>query len=128
MSLNRIFSLLALVVCVAFAAVLLYLAFPDDEISGNSGLSAADIVPLQKDTSHESAPSLPVRLKIPSIGVDAPFEYVGLTSKGLVGAPKSANKVGWYKLSPRPGEAGNSIVDGHAGYSGGRSAVFYYFC
>ena len=30
-----------------------------------------------------------------------------------MGTPKSINNVGWYSLGPKPGEAGNTVMDGH---------------
>lgn len=56
---------------------------------------------------------LPVRLRIPSIGVDAPIVPVGLTATGEMGAPTEAYQVGWYQYGPRPGAAGNALLDGH---------------
>jgi LPXTG-site transpeptidase (sortase) family protein len=67
---------------------------------------------------------LPTRLKIPSIKVDATFEQVGLTSDGAVGVPNGPDDVAWFNLSPRPGEPGDSIIDGHSGYKNNRPAVF----
>lgn len=69
-------------------------------------------------------PSQPVRLTIPSINVDAGFEYVGLTPQGAVGAPQDFSKVAWFNLWPRPGENGTAIVSGHFGIKNGQSSVF----
>lgn len=77
--------------------------------------------PLVTDTD---ASPLPVRLKIPKINIDATVEYVGLTPDGLVGVPKGPEGVAWFELSPRPGEEGSSIIDGHSGWRNGIPAVF----
>jgi LPXTG-site transpeptidase (sortase) family protein len=66
----------------------------------------------------------PVRLKIPTIGVDAALEYVRLTQEGALAAPGSPNTAGWYDKGPRPGEQGNAIIDGHFGWKGNIPAVF----
>ena len=35
---------------------------------------------------------------------------------GAVGVPKGIANAGWFNLGPRPGEEGNSIIDGHFGW------------
>jgi LPXTG-site transpeptidase (sortase) family protein len=61
---------------------------------------------------HEA---LPVRLLIPRIKVNAPIEFVGLTSSGLMDVPKKLADVAWYKFGPRPGDLGNAVISGHRG-------------
>lgn len=68
--------------------------------------------------------SLPARLKILSINVDAPIESVGLTPLGAMDVPKGPALVAWYKLGPRPGEIGNAVVAGHSGWKNNKPAVF----
>jgi LPXTG-site transpeptidase (sortase) family protein len=67
---------------------------------------------------------IPIRLKIPSLNIDTSLESVGLTSKGEVEVPKVYTNAAWYNLSPRPGEIGSSIIDGHSGYKNGVQSVF----
>jgi LPXTG-site transpeptidase (sortase) family protein len=55
---------------------------------------------------------VPVRLRIPKIGLDTEAAPVGLTG-GAVAVPADGKEVGWYKFGPRPGLAGNAIIDGH---------------
>lgn len=66
----------------------------------------------------------PVRLKIPTINVDAALDYVGLTPGGDLDAPKGPANAGWYDHGPRPGEKGSSVIDGHFGYKNNIPAVF----
>lgn len=66
----------------------------------------------------------PIRLKIPSIEVDAVVSYVGLTSDGAMDVPKGPLDVAWYNLGPRPGEVGSAVIDGHSGWKNGIHAVF----
>lgn len=75
---------------------------------------------------EEKIPShfLPVRLKIPKIKVDAPFEYVGFASDGTMDVPKGPDPVAWFSLGTRPGDIGSSVVAGHSGYKDNRPAVF----
>lgn len=65
-----------------------------------------------------------VRIKIPSINVDAPIESVGLTLDGAMDVPKGSAEVAWYKLGPRPGEIGSAVVAGHSGRKNNKPAVF----
>lgn len=67
---------------------------------------------------------LPIRIKIPKIGVDTTLERVGLASDGTVGIPSYPSNAAWFELSPRPGEKGNAIITGHFGWKNGIPAVF----
>jgi sortase A len=60
-----------------------------------------------------SSSTIPVRLTIPSISVDAKVQQVGLTKKGALGIPTNFSDVAWYKYGPVPGAKGNAIIDGH---------------
>ena len=66
----------------------------------------------------------PVRLKIPSINVDATFEYVGLTEEGAMDVPKGPGNVAWFKLGTIPGERGSAVIAGHSGYKNNKMGVF----
>jgi sortase (surface protein transpeptidase) len=71
--------------------------------------------------------STPVKIDIPSIGVSAPIEQVGLLTNGEVQTPPLTvhNLTGWYKYGPTPGEDGASVILGHVDDYKGLS-VFYY--
>lgn len=77
-----------------------------------------------KPTASESYRGLPVRLKIPSIGVDTSIEYVGDTPAGAMAAPSSPLVAGWYKYGAIPGEAGSSVIAGHVVGPLGEPGVF----
>ncbi len=66
----------------------------------------------------------PIRLKIPSINVDAAIEKVGQTPDGAMDVPKDYNNTAWYDLGARPGAPGNAVVDGHVDSATGK-AVFW---
>jgi LPXTG-site transpeptidase (sortase) family protein len=61
----------------------------------------------------QSYRGLPVRLKIPAIGVDTKIEYMGDTPSGDMAVPKSLVNAGWYKFGPIPGDTGSSVIAGH---------------
>jgi sortase (surface protein transpeptidase) len=72
--------------------------------------------------------ALPVRLLIPTIGVNAFIEGVGVTSSGDLAVPEQNRweDVGWYMSGPRPGERGSAVIDGHLDRPGGDHAVFWW--
>lgn len=81
--------------------------------------SPAGAVPRQATPSSATAPALsrsvPTRLKIPAIAVDAPFTPLSIGSSGRLDAPppNDNNLVGWFQGGVTPGEHGASIVAGH---------------
>ncbi|MCR4256688.1 MAG: class F sortase [Candidatus Uhrbacteria bacterium] len=71
-----------------------------------------------------TAKGLPVRIKIPSIGVDAPIKGVALASDGSMDVPKRPFETAWYERGARPGEAGTATIAGHVDWVNGADAVF----
>lgn len=59
--------------------------------------------------------SVPVRLRIPAIGVDTPVIRLGLAADGTVEVPPitADDRAGWYRYSPPPGSTGPSVILGH---------------
>jgi len=84
-------------------------------------------VPISESLAISTAEAIskhPARLKIPSIGVDAKVESVGLTPQGSVGVPEGPSDAAWFDRSPSPGEVGNAIIVGHFGWKDGLPSVF----
>lgn len=85
--------------------------------------SPAAAVPHQASPSPTPTPttapglarSVPKRLKIPAIAVDAPFTPLSIGVSGRLDAPppNDTNLVGWFKGGVTPGERGAAIVAGH---------------
>jgi LPXTG-site transpeptidase (sortase) family protein len=97
---------------------------PENRISQNL-IESASAGSIQNITSSEQADlGLPVRLKIPKIGIDAVVESVGLTSEGAMDVPKGPSDVAWLKLGSRPGEHGSAVISGHYGWKNGVPAAF----
>ncbi|MFJ6460429.1 class F sortase [Streptomyces sp. NPDC091387] len=69
--------------------------------------------------------SVPKRLQIPAIAVDAPFTPLSIGSSGRLDAPppNDKNLAGWFKDGVTPGERGAAIVAGHVDTTTG-PAVF----
>jgi hypothetical protein len=66
----------------------------------------------------------PVRLIIPSIGVDTSIEPVGLLLDSTLQPPSAWGVAGWYANGPRPGDPGPAVIEGHVDSVNG-PAVFY---
>lgn len=105
-----------------FFAVLLLNFIPKNSTQGSSVSLIENVAAFSEQEQARSG--LPLRLKIPSIKVDAPFEYVGLDSDGVMDVPKDPAEVGWFNLGPRPGENGSAVIAGHYGWKNNIPAVF----
>ncbi|MGW7370113.1 class F sortase [Streptomyces sp. NPDC054841] len=59
--------------------------------------------------------SVPTRISIPAISVNAPFTPLKIGPSGQLNAPPPNNKnlAGWFEAGVTPGERGTSIVAGH---------------
>src|SRR4051812_46634174 len=55
----------------------------------------------------------PVRLEIPSIGVDAAMTPLGLNPDRTLAVPTNFGQTGWWTGGARPGQSGPAIVAGH---------------
>ncbi len=55
----------------------------------------------------------PERVIIPSIGVNAYVQKVGINRKGNMGIPNNFSDVGWYKYGPLAGNTGSAVIAGH---------------
>ncbi|AWW42886.1 class F sortase [Streptomyces cadmiisoli] len=59
-------------------------------------------------------PSVPVRLRAPAVGLDAPLTSVGLDAAGALRPPADGRRLaGWYSGGPAPGTAGTAVTTGH---------------
>lgn len=101
-------SIRILVACVTVLAVAVFswtlvraIAYVPDDV----GYVAAPI----------SAPSksLPSRLIIPSLSINANVQEVGTKADGSMGTPNNFTDVAWYKYGIVPGQIGTAIIDGH---------------
>lgn len=90
-------------------------------IGQDSSLTAA---PTGEVPASVVRPGLPVRLKIPKIGVDAAVGQVSLTKQGAMDVPTGPQTTAWLNIGPRPGELGSAAIAGHFGWKDGIPAVF----
>jgi Sortase domain len=66
----------------------------------------------------------PVRVTIPSIGVDSSLEALGLLPDKSLQTPAQWGVAGWYAGGVRPGDPGPAVIAGHVDSTSG-PAVFY---
>lgn len=75
----------------------------------------ASSTPSSAKSATPQGRSVPVRLRIPEIGVDTPVMRLGLAPDGTVQVPPvtAHDQAGWYEHSPTPGQTGPSVLLGH---------------
>lgn len=77
--------------------------------------------------------SQPVRLQVPSLGIDAAILPVGEDRYGAMEAPGAGHPASdpiwgqafWWKLGVQPGQPGNAVLAGHVDRNDGSRAVFW---
>lgn len=87
----------------------------------DGGTAPVTATPTTPPTTEPGAParplarSVPVRLRIPAIGVDTSVMALGLAGDGTVRVPpiRAGSPAGWYDGSPTPGQTGPSVILGH---------------
>jgi len=84
--------------------------------------------PIQSATPPVGVGSLPVRICIPGISVNASIIQLGLNQDRSVQVPSLRNvgDAGWYKYSPEPGLNGPTIILGHIDSAKYGKGVFFY--
>ena len=113
------------IVGIACAAVIIFSASglskgnPQDPIENTSV-----VYPVVSISSEQASSTIPVRLLIPKIHIDAFVEDVGTTSDGAMAVTKGPVDVAWFDLGSRPGEIGTAVIAGHEGWKDGIAAVF----
>lgn len=81
-------------------------------------------VPQSKTVAEVASSTKPARLIIPSIGVDANVQYVGISKHGTMAVPTNYTDVGWYRYGAVPGRAGSAVMAGHLDNGFGLAGVF----
>jgi sortase (surface protein transpeptidase) len=110
-----------LTVAVGLAVLIIYGSLstpPPQAVSSNISHS---------DPSAQDTTTRPVRLRIPSVKIDAFVESVGVLANGDLETPTENRwyNVGWYQSGTIPGERGSAVIDGHLDRPGGNPAVFW---
>lgn len=71
--------------------------------------------------------SVPVRVEVPAIGVDAAVTPLGKQANGEVQTPSGepGSPAGWYQDSPTPGQTGSAVILGHVNSTTSDIGLFY---
>ncbi len=80
-------------------------------------------LPSARTVSVALARSVPVRVRIASIGLDTALMDLGLQKDGSLEVPPTGFPAGWYVGGPTPGELGPAVIAGHVDWQG--PAVFH---
>ena len=110
---------------------------PGQAVAGHAKRAARAATPLAVPTALtkagldlRSAPvAVPLRLRIPSLGVDATVLGVGITKQNVMDAPMGSpddrvwQQAFWYRGSAVPGTASTALMAGHID-GGGHPAIF----
>lgn len=83
-----------------------------------------DAVKSYRSTREVAAVAVPVRLEIPSLGINSALEHVGKRPDGTIDVPRRPERAAWYAEGAPPGQAGAAVVLGHVDSHKG-PAVFY---
>lgn len=82
-------------------------------------------VPVPAATIEHLAPTrvaLPVRVRLPAIGLDAPLAAVRTRDDGTLAPPDTTATAGWFADGPRPGETGPAVLAAHVDWAGEAAA------
>lgn len=121
----------AMVAAGGFALAVAFTGGPGNQMSGQAtqippwvGTSAPKLASAPR--AAPLPPSEPVRIEIPSLGVNAPIMRLGQDADGAVQVPPLGdhNLAGWYDRTVLPGQAGTSVILGHVDNFTGPSVFF----
>jgi hypothetical protein len=72
-----------------------------------------------------TAVAAPLRLRIPTAGVDSRLQRLGLAGDGTIQVPTRPDVAGWYTGGPRPGQRGPAVILGHVDWVTGPGVFFH---
>jgi sortase (surface protein transpeptidase) len=99
-------------------------ARPEAAMPAPAPATPAATAPPTSAAALARAPSPPVRITIPAIGVSAAVVRLGLNRDGTLQVPGDFDVTGWFTGGPAPGETGPAVIAGHIDSRRG-PAVFY---
>lgn len=85
------------------------LARPTPSASALRAREGAAAVPQALTTGR----SVPLRLRIPTLGMSIPVGTLGLNADGTVQVPSGTTQPGWFDRGPTPGQLGSAVILGH---------------
>jgi sortase (surface protein transpeptidase) len=91
---------------------------------GASAAAQAVPVPSAAAAVSISRAERPVKINIPSIGVESSLTTLDINADGSLQVPTSYQEAGWLDRSPAPGQQGPAVIAGHIDSKSG-PGVFY---
>ena len=88
-------------------------------VPGPAATGLAVVPPVARDARVGSAAargapsSVPTRVRLERLDVDAEVVPVGVQPSGEMQVPADVEEVGWYRYGSAPGEAGSAVLAGH---------------
>ncbi|MEO8750591.1 MAG: class F sortase [Allobranchiibius sp.] len=78
-------------------------------------------------TNSAASVSVPATVNISSIGASSRLLQLGLDADGKIAVPTNAQvkQAAWFTGSPRPGQVGPAVIEGHVDGAGGVRGVFF---
>jgi hypothetical protein len=94
--------------------------------AGGAGPPAAAPAAAGSFRSVRSLPdvALPVRLRIPVVGIDAPVQPLGRNPDRTIQVPTDFGAAGWFAEGARPGQEGPAVILGHVDSTTGPAAFY----
>lgn len=83
------------------------------EIVTHSTDTPDETVPKDACDNYQVPATQPRKIEINAINVDGCIQRVGIDQNNAIAVPTNIHLAGWYTSSVLPGDAGNSIIDGH---------------
>lgn len=80
--------------------------------------------PRATSTWAAGSAGVPIRLRIPALGVDASVVSTGVTAAGALEVPARVSTVGWDRYTSQVGAPGTAVIAGHVNGSGVRGALW----
>jgi hypothetical protein len=81
--------------------------------SGPAPAPASPPGPVAVAAAAPAVAAAPIRVRVPSVGVDSPLAPLGTDAAGALVPPEDFARAGWFTGGPAPGEIGPAVVAGH---------------
>ncbi len=72
-----------------------------------------ETVPTEACRNYSVHADQPRKIQIPSVGIDACIQRVGIDQHNAMAVPDNIHLAGWYVGSAQPGQKGVSVISGH---------------
>ncbi len=83
--------------------------------------------PTPVQTARPAPAAAPVQVSIPSLEIASPLLHLGLQADGTLDVPRGDDfdTAAWYDGSPRPGDVGPAVIEGHVSSAARGPSVFF---